>query len=172
MFWQVLSTLSSITTLILFVAYIIGHVWHIKEIQDNLQQQFQFQFEDNVKINSNSNKYLDLSSNEIGRLFSLYSNKGFEYINIYKTSVKNNSLKTLLHLKRKAIITDVKQNEKFYIKVNIPDTYPGCYIKLKQKDGIKIQFGVYASGDDGSLIILNYKYNMTLKSWIYYLCTN
>ncbi len=164
--WQIISYISSIVTLLLFITYLIGHIWKIKQIKNTLSEQYKFEsdFDDE---NPPLDNYFDLSGG-VGQVFSVCSPNGFKQIIFYET--KYNDKNELIKGNLSHSITNIGPNEKVYAKINVPDTCEGCFVEIIKNDGIKISFGIADSGYDGSLVKTKYKFKMTLKSWIYYLC--
>lgn len=163
-----LSNIASIATVVLFVLYIIGHIYTIKQLQYSLSEQYQF--EENFDFEGPKPKHYFEFSPNIGRIFSISSKIGIKEICIYESfysQEKDGRVKGSL----KGKLEKIRSNEKAYIKVDTPDLGAGCFIELVKCDGVKISFGVASSGYDGSLVQTQYALKMTLKSWVYYLCS-
>lgn len=166
--WNNVSNAASIVTLLLFIFYIIGHIYKINQIKDTLSEKYQF--EDDFDFHGPKPQHYVEVSSDVDRIFSISSPVGIKEILIYNVKqdgenpewIKGDCVKKL---------SNIKPNEKAYIRVNIPDLYEGCFIELEKKDGIKVSFGVADSGYDGSLIQTKYSLKMTFKSWLYYICS-
>lgn len=169
MFWlNLISFFASISTLILFVLYIIGHIYKIKQIKSVLSEEYQF--EDSFDFNGPKPKHFLEVSKGVGRIFSVSSSVGIKEMHIFNVK----QIKDEFRFEKGTNVgklTDIKPNEKAYIRVDVPDLYEGCFVELEKYDGIVISFGIAASGYDGSLIQTKYSLRMTIKSWIYYICS-
>lgn len=162
MFWlNLISLFASISTLILFVFYIIGHIYKIKQIKSVLSEAYQF--EDSFDFNGQKPKHFFEVSKGIGKIFSVSSLVGIKEMHIFNIK----QLKDEFGFEKGTNVgklTDIKPNEKAYIRVDVLDLYEGCFIELEKYDGIVISFGIAASGYDGSLIQTKYSLKMTIKS--------
>ena len=166
--YDTISFWASIATLLLFVLYIIGHIYKINQIKSTLSEEYQF--ENYFDLNGPKPKQFFEVSKGVGRIFSVSSPVGIKEIRIFDVR----QLKDAPECEKGTNVgklTDIKPNEKAYIKVDIPDLFEGCFIELEKYDGIVISFGIAASGYDGSFIQTKYSLRMTMKSWIYYICS-
>ena len=165
---ELLSDIASIATVVLFVLYIVGHIYTIKQLQYSLSEHYHF--EENFDFEGpKPEHYFELSPN-IGRIFSISSDVGIKEICIYESfysQEKDDRVKGRL----KGKLEKIRSNEKAYIRVEIPDLGDGCFIELVKCDGVKISFGVASSGYNGSLVQTSYSLKMTFKSWVYYMCS-
>ena len=82
MFWlNLISLFASISTLILFVFYIIGHIYKIKQIKSVLSEAYQF--EDSFDFNGSKPKHFFEVSKGIGKIFSVSSPVGIKEMHIF-----------------------------------------------------------------------------------------
>lgn len=165
---QFISNIASIVTVLLFLLYIIGHIWKIKQIKYTLGEVYNLEnyFDEEYLP---SERFVDLSDG-IGQLFSVYSPNGFENVSFYEAKLDiNTGVSSKGNLLKE--FTEIGANDKIYAKINIPDIADGCIVEITKTDGVKISFGIAASGKNGLLEKTNYQMRLTFKSWIYYLCS-
>lgn len=166
--WNIITNMSTIITCILFFAYIIGHIWKIKISKKLLYEKFQMEYLSDDEIES-LDRFIDLDS-KYGEIFSISSPNGINTICFYEINYNENNGKIE---KGKLIkkINDIDVNEKVYVRDIIPEGIPKLYIALEKTDYIKIEFAVSTNGKNNEFVKTDYKCKMSLKSWIYYLCS-
>ena len=113
--------------------------------------------------------YLEID--EIGCEFSLKSEYGIEKINVYKYDCsrlafdeEKERTKTLVKS-----YSNLKTDELF-IKCDLGEVVPTTQIEIIRSDYTIVLFELYTSGKDGHIITSDYKYILTIKSFLYYLC--
>lgn len=164
--WNYIGDISAVVTLILFVLYVIGHVWKIIIIKYTLQEKFEFvELTERIR----NSKFFARELGESGQEFAVSSPNGIRRIEFYKI-IRDNELR---EKSRKTIATyeKIEPNQKVYACVNIPDVCANIGVEIEKTDYIKISFGVADSGRNGELVKENYKCKLTLRSIIYYLCS-
>ena len=166
--WQMISNISAVVTCFLFVLYIIGHVWKISNSKHLLYEKFQIEQLAEEEIHMLDN-LVELDEEE-GEIFSICSPNGMKNISVYEATYdgnKNRFVKgKLLHS-----LQNINVDEKVYFRTAIPCGIPNKYIELEKCDYVKIKFAVAQSGKNGEFIKSNHECKMTLKSWIYYMCS-
>ena len=167
--WQIISNISAIFTCIMFIAYIIGHIWTIYIQKEAIFEKIDFENFDNEVVDID---YIDFTNNsESGQIFSISSPLGIRRISIYSVERDENSKLEFKRGKLLKSIKNISQNKKAYFKTELFDCSPSLYIEIQRADYIITSYAITDSGRDGSLVQLDYKSKMTLKSWLYYLCS-
>lgn len=166
--WQTVCNISAVFTCILFITYIIGHIWKVKNSKKLLYENFQIEYLTNEQL-GRVDTLIDLDS-EQGDVFSISSPNGIRKVRVYDTSYdckskKFNKGKLLNEVK------DINVDEKVYFRVIIPCGIPNKYVELEKCDYARISFVVGQSGKTGNFMRINHTCKMTLRSWIYYLCS-
>ena len=163
--WDKIGNISAIATLVLFVAYIIGHVWRIALLKDTLQEKFELvELTDDVR---DSDYYADFAE-EGGQVFAVSSPNGIRHIMFFEILLDSD-----MQAYGKRILKEfyrVEPNQRVYAHVKIPDSCARIGVEILKNDRMKIEFGIADSGKNGALVKENYKCRMTLESWVYYLC--
>lgn len=166
--WETISNVSGLITCILFIAYIIGHIWTIFIQKEAIFEKINFENFDDEYIDID---YIDFTNNsEYGQIFSISSPLGINRVSIYSVERDENNELEFKMGKLLKTISHIAQNDKLYIKTELFDCFPSLYIEIQRADYIITSYAITDSGRDGSLIQLDYKVKMTLKSWLYYLC--
>lgn len=165
--WSTIGNISAVVTLLLFVLYIIGHIWKIAISKNTLGETFTL--EDDEKEIEDSKYYIDFS-NGIGRCFSVASSNGIRVVRFYEIQYDDSYTKVISKKVLKEF-SDIGCNEKVYARIDIGDTIPYIGVEIEKNDYVKVRFGILDSGKDGSLIKYDYKCSLSLKSFIYYLCS-
>ena len=166
--WNIIGNVSSVVTLFLFVIYIIGHLWRIIVSRNLLYEKFQMENMSNDEVEK-VDKLIDLSGDN-GEIFSVSSPNGIRKISLYKCKY----IEETNCLEKEQLVSEfsnVNINEKVYVRGVIPEGVPNTYVELEKTDYVKIGFAVATSGKNGEFVKVDYKCKMTLKSWIYYMCS-
>lgn len=166
--WQIISNISAVVTLVLFVLYMIGHWWSIKISKKLLYEKFEIENLSNEELDE-VDTLIDLGQSG-DEVFSVSSPNGIRKISVYDVEYDyaNNKFINKNLLKE---LTDINVDEKVYVRTCIPEGAPNKYIEVEKCDYIKIGFALATSGKNGKLVKVDYKCKMTFKSWIYYLCS-
>lgn len=168
--WNVVSNISSIVTCILFILYIVGRIWKIFATK-NLKYEKFIRTDTNTKFGINAYDNV-VSIDDEGEEFSISSSYGIRYIKFYKLSYKtsNNNLSNLVSKKLVYIYKDLNINDLLYVRCDLGECVPSIQISIERMDYVKVTFELYSSGRTGNILVRTYKYKMTIRSWIYYLC--
>lgn len=153
----------------MFVAYMIGHIWTIFIQKEAIFEKISFEnFDENMDIDC-----IDFTNNsDFGQIFSISSPLGIRKVSFFSVD-RNEDEDFQFDFKKGKLLKTIKniqQNDKLYAKTELFDCFPSLYIEIQRADYIIISYAITDSGRDGSLVQLDYKCKMTLKSWIYYLC--
>ena len=115
--WDMIGNISAIATLVLFVAYIIGHVWRIALLKDTLQEKFELvELTDDVR---DSDYYVDFAE-EGGQVFAVSSPNGIRHIMFFEILLDSD-----MQAYGKRILKEfyrVEPNQRVYAHVKIPDS--------------------------------------------------
>lgn len=163
--WETISNVSGLITCILFIAYIIGHIWTIYISKNAIFEKFEFE---NITDDDDID-YIDLGG-EYGSIFSISSPNGIREVKIFGVDLDENSEEFFIKGDFIKKIENIKPNEKLYIKAQFMDFSSNIYLEVQRTDYIKFCFIVADSGRDGSFVQKNLKIKMPFKSWLYYLC--
>lgn len=167
--WQVISNVSSIVTCLAFLLYLAGHIWVVLKSKHTIYEKFTIiPYNSDIKIEDENNA---LIVDEHGCEFMLESEYGINNVNIYKVSydIKNDGKLKLIKRKPKSSFSNLKQ-DKLYIRCDLGEFVPKTQFEIKRADYAVITFDIYQSGKNGRIVVCNYKYKMTLKSFLYHLC--
>lgn len=162
---EILSFVSSIITLFLFLVYIIGRIWSVYNA---------------VKISYGVGKIGsddacdddDVDYNFAGKygiVFSLSASVGIrsiKFYNVERVFQKHDFARGQLLAKHGFL----QPNEKIYIRTEFMDVGSNLWVELERFDYIKEVFVAGDSGKDSSFVKWDMGSKMTFKSWIYYLC--
>ncbi|MBU3133405.1 hypothetical protein KPL40_13180 [Clostridium gasigenes] len=164
--FQVISNLSSLVTLFLFLLYIIGRIWTINK---NKKLSFEdFKLDYSVNDNLDRRNQYELSGDE---LITIKSSQGLNWIEVYEVYFDNKKNEVGLKSKKPVISHKLLNiNEEMYIKTYVPCGIP-CYRIIYQRfDYIVESFDIGMDGKYGGLYKNNFSRKLTLKSYLYYLC--
>ena len=114
---------------------------------------------------------------EIGETFSLSSVYGIRNIKIYNVVYDFDDKGELL-LKSKELRTtydNLNVNEELYIQCDLGECMPIVQFEIERADYTKVIFDLMQSGKTGNILTnnitsKNYRFKMTFKSFLYYLC--
>lgn len=168
--WEVVSNISSIITCILFILYIIGRIWKIF-VTKNLKYEKFIRTDTNTEFGINSYDNVIFIDDE-GEEFSISSSYGIRCIKFYKLSYRpsNNSLSSLASKKLVHTHKNLNINDLLYVRCDLGECVPSIQICIERMDYVKVIFELYSSGRTGNILVRTYKYKMTIRSLIYYLC--
>lgn len=167
--WTIISNVSSIVTCVAFLLYLAGHIWVVLKNKHTIYEKFTvIPYDSKIDIEDEDNT---LIVDDNGCEFVLESEYGISNINIYKVDYDINSDGTLklTSRKQKSSFSNLKQ-EKLFIRCDLGEFIPTTQFEIKRSDYAIITFDIYESGKNGNIIVCNYKYKMTLKSFLYHLC--
>lgn len=170
---QTVSNISAIVTCFLFILYIIGHIWKISITKNKKFEKFQIQEFNDLDEDDEMEGYDNiLMVDNIGEVFSLSSSYGIRSIKVYEVSCEfeNNDLK-IKSKNLKITYPNLDTNESLYIKCDLGEIMPKIQFEIERTDYTKVTFFVAVSGKTGNVISFGYSFKMTLKSFLYYLCT-
>lgn len=167
--WQIISNISSIVTCVAFILYLIGHIWVVLKNRYTIYEKFTvISYDSGIDIEDEDNT---LIVDDNGCEFSIESEYGINEIKIYKVDYDINSDGTLRSNSRKlkSTFSNLKK-ERLYIRCDLGECILTTQFEIKRSDYAIITFDLYESGKNGQIITCNYKYKMTLKSFLYHLC--
>lgn len=167
--WQVISNISSIVTCFLFLLYLVGHTWVVLKNRRTIYEKFTIiPYESKIDIEEEDNI---LVIDDCGEEFTLESNYGINKIRIYKVDydIAKNGTLVLNSKSLKATFNNLNK-EKLYIRCDLGETIPTTQFEIKRSDYTIITFDLCVSGKSGHILTCNYKFKITLKSFLYHLC--
>lgn len=168
--WQIISNISSIITCALFILYVIGHIWKVFVTKNTKYEKFKvIPFNSDFDIDDNDNVVI---IDNIGDEFSISSHYGIRNIEIYKVTyeISDNGSLSLISKELKSIYKDLNINDTLYIRCDLGECVPTTQIAIERMDYTKVTFELYSSGKTGNILVTNYNFKMTVRSFIYYLC--
>ena len=174
-----LSNIANGIAIVTFFAYIAGRFWKIYNSKIFIDEQFIFEDFQNIQGNiHDADVYMDFGGQDI---FAVSSPSGIRTIKAYRVNIENWKTETLssnkIFLGQK---NNINKNQKCYIQTYIPCGMPDSYlqIEIEREDYMIFSFTVSRSQKDNfplnsqeSIIKNHCEYKMTLKSWLYYLCS-
>ena len=166
--WESISNVSGLITCILFIAYIIGHIWAIHISRNEIIEDITFERVDELE-NIEDLDIIDLAG-ENGKIFSIVSPKGIRNLKVFGVELDKNSKDIFVKGDFIKELNDIKAKEKVYFKGEFLWYPSNIYIEFERIDYIKVSLIVGESGKDGSATCWGYKTKMGFKSWLYYLC--
>lgn len=163
--WETISNVSGLITCILFIAYIIGHIWTIYIAKHEFDVFIDCHKEECLEVLKDI-KYVDFGGDE-SVIFSFYSSRGIKKVRVFCANKGDTSKGKLIKELRY-----IKSDGKVYFKGDSLWRTSNVFVELETTDYIKISFKMAENEeeDDGSYYFDDYKSQMTLKSWLYYLC--
>lgn len=167
--WTIISNVSSIVTCVAFLLYLAGHIWVVVKNKHTLYEKLTvLPYDSKIDIEEEDNT---LIVDDNGCEFVLESEYGISNINIYKVDydIGSDGTLKLTSRKQKSSFSNLKQ-EKLFIRCDLGEFIPTTQFEIKRSDYAIITFDIYESGKNGHIIVCNYKYKMTLKSFLYHLC--
>ena len=168
--WQIVSNISSIVTCILFVLYVIGHIWKVVVTQNTRYEKFKVvPYNSDFDIDGNDNVVI---IDDIGEEFSISSTYGIRNIEIYKVNYEfgDSGSISLISKELKSTYKDLNINDVLYVRCDLGECIPTTQITIERMDYTKVTFELYSSGKTGNIRVSNYNFKMTIRSLIYYLC--
>ena len=168
--WQIVSNISSIVTCILFVLYVIGHIWKVVVTQNTRYEKFKVvPYNSDFDIDGNDNVVI---IDDIGEEFSISSTCGIRNIEIYKVNYEfgDSGSISLISKELKSTYKDLNINDALYVRCDLGECIPTTQITIERMDYTKVTFELYSSGKTGNIRVSNYNFKMTIRSLIYYLC--
>ncbi len=167
--WQIISNISSIVTCVLFVLYIAGRVFRVLKTKKDKYEKFKTAEYEDKDFCKNEDELIVLD--QIGSEFSISSSYGIRNISIYKVQCdyqRGRYVNTSKVLQIK--LSDLNVGDTLFIKSDLGEIAPTTQIEIERSDFTKVIFYLYRSGENGKVITSDYKFKMTIKSFIYYLC--
>lgn len=167
--WQAISNIASIVTCVAFILYLVGHMWVVLKNKHVIYEKFTvIPYNSDWNIEDEDNALL---IDDNGCEFYIESEYGISEINVYKVEydLKADGSVQLNSRKLKSTFNNL-QKAKLYIRCDLGECIPTTQFEIKRSDYAIITFDLYESGKNGHLIIDNYKYTTTVKSFLYHLC--
>ena len=167
--WDTISNVSSIVTCVAFLLYLTGHIWVVSKSKRTIYEKFTvIPYDSETDIEDEDNC---LIVDDMGCEFVLKSEYGISSVNIYKVNYDFDSARTL-ELKSRELRSSFSglQQEKLFIRCDLGEFVPTTQFEIERSDYAIITFDIYESGKNGHIIVCNYKYKMTPKSFLYHLC--
>lgn len=167
---QWLLNLSSIVTLFLFVLYVIGHIWKVAISKYEKFEKFEVNsFDDNKNEDDYDNV---IRVDDVGQEFILSSSYGIRKVDIYNVvyDLQNDGTTKMISKRLVSTYKNLNINEELFVRCDLGEMIPKIHFEIRRTDYAKVSFDIYSSGKNGHILTTNYKFKMTLKGWIYYLC--
>lgn len=168
--WQIISNTASIVTCLLFVFYIVGHIWKVVVTKNTRYEKFNIlPYNSDFDIENNDNVII---VDDIGEEFSIFSAYGIRNIKIYRVNyeLNDNGSITLISKELHSVYKGLNIDEKLYIRCYLGEVIPTTQIEIERMDYTKVTFEIYTSGKTGHILVNSYKFKMTIRSFIYALC--
>lgn len=166
--WEVISNVSALITCVLFIAYIIGHLWVIYISRNEIVEKIEFEDIEDISILEDKD-YIELGG-EHGRIFSISSPKGIKKLKVFGVNRDESLKKPFIKGEFINEINNIRANEKVYFKGEFLWYNSNIYLEFERSDYIIVSLIVGESGKDGTATCFLYDTKMTLKSFLYYLC--
>ena len=162
---ELIGSISSIITLVLFVAYIIGRCFMMREMKENILESFTLFYEDE-KNEFRVVKEYDLGENTKENLY-LKSLVTLRWIKIYECYYDEKSNK---YIKRQLVVEHEFLKSGFAIKLNtyVPCGMPNYIIEYQKFDFMIGQLCLMNNGRS-NIFEDKVEINYTMKSILYYL---
>ena len=163
---NVISLIASLMTIFLFIGYIIGRIWTIKE-------NVQYSFEQIEVLGCVGDGYIQDYENDfvfqsdcptIVRITSPMAYKTFSVSEIDF----DNEREIVLGKKKEITRHDIPINTPLYLVIKFVDCQPLFMAEFERADGVKGSFLFEDSGRTGEVVRTNYKLEHTWKSRLYY----
>lgn len=171
--WQIVSNVSSVVTCVLFLLYIVGHIWKVFASKSMLFEKFEMlPFEAEVDF---SDKDHVLEIDPIGSAFSISSPYGIRSLKIYKGDYvfptgDEDDKGHWASLTPMCSYEGLNVNDVLYVRCDLGELLPTTLIEIERMDYTKVTFIPVTSGKTGALLGIDYHFKMTVKSFFYYLC--
>ena len=162
---EILSFVSSIITLFLFLIYIIGRIWSVYNAVKISYGVCTIKSDDVC----NDDDLVYTFAGEYGIVFSLMSSefvRSIKFYDVSRESFEQGFVRGCFRDKHGILYP----GEKLYIRAEFTDVGSNLWIEFERFDYAKEIFVAGDSGKDGSFVKRNMRIKMTFKSWIYYLC--
>ena len=163
---NMISLIASLMTIFLFIGYIIGRIWTIKE---NVQYSFE-QIEivggavDGCIHDYENDFMFETDCPTVVRVISSMAYKTFSVSEIDF----DNDREIVLGKKKEITRHDIPINTPLYLIIKFVDLYPLFQIEFERADGVKGSFLVEDSGRTGEIVRRDYRLEHTWKSRLYY----
>ncbi|MGM9651025.1 MAG: hypothetical protein ACI3VX_03680 [Faecousia sp.] len=167
--WAIISNISSIVTCIAFLLYLAGHIWTVVKSKDNIYEKFSVvPCDSNTDIENEDNVLL---VDSVGCEFFIESNYGINNVKIYKIDSNFEDDGTTKIISKHFVKTfkDLK-TDKLFIRCDLGEVVQTTQIEIERSDYTVITFDLYESGENGQVVIGNYKYKLTVRGFLYHLC--
>ena len=167
--WNTISNISSIVTCVAFLLYLAGHFWVVLKSRHTVYEKFTvipYGSETDIEDEDNT-----LIVDDNGCEFVLKSEYGISSVKIYKINYDIDS-DGKLELKSRKLRSSFSSlnREELFIRCDLGEFIPTTQFEIERSDYAMITFDIYQSGKNGHIIVCNYKYKMTHKSFLYHLC--
>lgn len=164
--FQVVSNISSVITLFLFIIYIIGRIWAINKSKKICYEEIKLEY---IKeCNIEGKKIYDLGGNS---LIKIISEQGISWIKIYKLSYDEKNNKLIWDNKKTVLDNTFNPVDKeIYLKINVPCGIPTYRIEYERFDYIKDSFNISLNNEYGGIYKSDFKRKVSLKGYMYFFC--
>lgn len=171
--WQTVSNVSILITCITFLLYIVGRVWKIFASKDMIFEKFEVIPYDGTSHLEDKDNVLIVD--DIGVEFSISSCYGMRNVKVYKVcyQLNENGSTTLVSKVLKKTYGRVNINDSLFVRCDLGELRPITQIEIERMDYSIVTFDIIASGKTGNIYYSddNYKFKLTLKSLLFYLCS-
>ncbi|MGN0338863.1 MAG: hypothetical protein ACI4D0_00045 [Lachnospira sp.] len=173
---NIISAVSSIITCLLFIFYIIGHVWSYRTNKSFNKERFENISATNIDV-SNATRAIVL--NDVGTELSLTSSEGIRQVKVYNVeySFKKDGSCKLVSRKLRGRYGILNPMETLYIMADLGETTPIVQVEILRRDYTVATFDLVESGKNGDVIPMKpdgvkmdkYKVKYGVRSLVYYL---
>lgn len=160
--WNNIGNASAVATLVLFVFYFLGHIWHIKVEKKDLYEKIE------VQGLLTEDEDLDVIYVNGKEIIKVVSEKYLNWIKIYPAKYENGQLKK--DGKKPIIkVENINRNTPRYFGFTIPEGIPNTIIEYQRSDYIVGTFVVRFDGRGTGYTADEFEVRDTLKSRLYYI---
>lgn len=164
---SLIGLISSLITVILFISYIVGKVFLIKQMEVTLFEKFDLQYHQETESNIQNDKYEIVESINIGEynneIIYITPSKPIRYFNIYEFDVNKLAKGKLIET-----IGPITNGHTIQINTYFNCGMPSFTIEFQRFDFVKGTLDLVENGKTG-IVSQNLKINHTFKSYLYYL---
>ena len=173
---NIISAVSSIITCLLFIFYIIGHVWSYFTNKSFNNERFENISSTDIDV-SNATRAIVLD--DTGTELSLTSSEGIRQVKVYNVeySFKKDGSCKLVSRKIRGRYGILNPTETLYIKADLGEIIPIVQVEILRRDYTVATFNLVESGKNGDVLAMKpagvkmdkYRVKYGGRSFIYYL---
>lgn len=162
---NIISAISSIVTLVLFVFYFVGRAWNINLKMKEKLEKFDIEYIADAEIDEKENEY-NLGGNE---QLKIVSDNPINWIKVYNVEYNGETNSFEWSDKELCQHSYLHACEAIYFNIAIPEGIPDIGIKFERSDYIQGSFIVGYDGRFGGMHPVDYMLKNTVKSILYYM---